>query len=196
MTSDGYVWKVMCGGVRSITGGLHKAAPPYVRCHPMCAEASWTSMGRADNDVCPATPRKSWENLEKITRKHDEPDDPTPTHECRGLRRRQVGRRCVRLCADLTVPAKTEGCIRRNKNRLKNPTNPTTRRHLLHLKACRGVRLCFRRQVGVERYCVRLWSCPQNKNRGLASGRRVSGWFEKIFYISDPAITVNRWPKR
>ena len=90
--------------------------------------------------MCPATPRKSWENLEKITRKHDEPDDPTPTHECRGLRWRQVGRRCVRLCADLTVPAKTEGCIRRNKNRLKNPTNPTTRRHLLHLKACRGVR--------------------------------------------------------
>ena len=126
MTSDGYVWTVMCGGVRSITGGLHKAAPPYVRCHPMCAEASWTStgrsMGRADNDVCPATPRKSWENLEKITRKHDEPDDPTPSLTSQGLQRRQV---------------------------------------------------VFQ-----------------------ASGRRVSGWFEKIFYISDPAITVNRWPKR
>ena len=146
--------------------------------------------------MCVRHPRKIRGELKKITRKHDEPDDPTPTHECQGLRRRQVGRRCVRLCADLTVPAKTDACIRRNKNRLKNPTNPTTRRHLLHLKACRGVRLCFRRQVGVERYCVRLWSCPQNKNRGLASGRRVSGWFEKIFYISDPAITVNRWPKR
>ena len=44
--------------------------------------------------------------MEKITRKHDEPDDPTPTHECRDLRRRQVGRRCVRLCADLTGPEK------------------------------------------------------------------------------------------
>ena len=90
--------------------------------------------------MCVRHPRKIRGELKKITRKHDEPDDPTPTHECRGLRRRQVGRRCVRLCADLTVPAKTEGCIRRNKNRLKNPTNPTTRRHLLHLKACRGVR--------------------------------------------------------
>ena len=104
-------------------------------------------------------PRKIRGELKKITRKHDEPDDPTPTHECRGLRRRQVGRRCVRLCADLTVPAKTEGCIRRNKNRLKNPTNPTTRRHLLHLKACRGVRLCFRRQVvgcqvGLRKYFI------------------------------------------
>ena len=104
-------------------------------------------------------PRKIRGELKKITRKHDEPDDPTPTHECRGLRWRQVGRRCVRLCADLTVPAKTEGCIRRNKNRLKNPTNPTTRRHLLHLKACRGVRLCFRRQVvgcqvGLRKYFI------------------------------------------
>ena len=62
-------------------------------------------------------PRKIRGELKKITRKHDEPDDPTPTHECRGLRRRQVGRRCVRLCADLTVPAKTDACIRRNKNR-------------------------------------------------------------------------------
>ena len=112
-------------------------------------------MGRADNDVCPATHEKLGGELKKITRKHDEPDDPTPTHECRGLRRRQVGRRCVRLCADLTVPAKTDACIRRNKNRLKNPTNPTNPTPSLTYRGMqRRQVVCYRRQVGVECCCV------------------------------------------
>ena len=164
-------WSVGGGG-RSITVGIQKSTPQHIRCHPMCAETPWTSTGpsmqrRADNDACPA-PR---ENHGKITRKHDEPDDPTPTHECQDLRRRQVGRRCVRLCADLTVPEKPTRVSKEIKTASK-PDDPTTS------LTSRGIQrrqvVCFRRQVGVECCCVSVvvvFSKPEETKKCLNTRR-------------------------